>query len=207
MRNWIASVLLVGTMGVASSAAAQEQADMNATRFGFHFGLGVGGEAHTSYPGVADPAGSDLDPSIALGLRLDAPKWKYLALGSLVQIDFPKGDDVGDRAARFDFDLLVRPRVVLHTSAGPLELYGLVPIGFTVALPRDAIPLFDTGFGWNLGVLAGAQFFFHPRVGILFELGWMRHDSRHDNDVPFVDGKAQIVTNQAIMNFGVSVIL
>lgn len=143
----------------------------------------------------------DLDPSIGFGVRVERRLADWMALGGMFEMLAAKRDGVDDRFFFLDADIFakVMHEIELSGSMG-LEIYGLVPFGFTIGLDGD-----DTfgdevrGFGLNTGLLAGAMLIL-DHVGIIVEMGF-RHRSVWDE----VNGRDwRLGVTQFAMNFGVS---
>lgn len=179
-----------------SEASAQ---DANALRLSGFFALGAGGTGKAD--SVIDVE-SDLDATVGFGVRLDVPVIDYLTVGAQFGFNFMKIDGVDDRDPILDIpDLIVRGRYPIELGGGLLEPYVGFLIGGTIHILGEDDNK-DTAYGWNVGVLFGAQYFFTDHFGALVEVGWHRHAATHDAGGPDIG----FSMNQAAMNFGVSYI-
>ncbi len=185
-------------LGSGSDASAQDPMDLHFSTF---FALGAGGEFD-----LEDDASFDLDATVGLGLRLDVPVLKYLAIGGQVGFNFWKLEDAEDRDTLIDLpDLVVRGRVPIELRRGLLEPYAAFLIGGTISVIGEDDNK-DSAYGWNVGLLFGLNYFFTDVLGILFELGWHRHAATHDFDLGPVTVEGTGSINQAAINFGLTVL-
>jgi hypothetical protein len=192
-----ALALFMGALGAAPSLASAQDAD--ALRLSTFFGLGVGGTGQVETG--AFTVESDLDATVGFGLRLEVPVLEYLTLGGQLGFNFMKIDGVDDRDPLLDLpDLIVRGRYPIQLNSGLLEPYVGFLVGGTLHILGEGDNK-DTAYGWNVGVLFGAQYFFTDMVGALVEVGWHRHAANHN---VAGDADAKFSMNQAALNFGVS---
>lgn len=201
------SALALASLASISSAEAQsvEHFKSSPTRVTGYFALTACCEAqlvNLDGPGEGE---FDLDPGIGLGLRVERRLADWLALGGMFELLAAKADGVDDRFFFMDFDLFgkVMHEIELSGSMG-LEVYGLIPFGFTIGLDGD-----DTfgdevrAFGLNTGLMAGAMLIL-DHFGIIVELGF-RHRSVWDEvDSIFGNADVRLGVTQFAMNFGVT---
>lgn len=168
-----------------------------------YFALGAGGEldVETDAPlGLGDYS-PDLDPTLGFGLRIEVPILSILSVGGLFEMGGYKADDV-DREADlyFDFDVFAKIGPTLELSQDlDLEIYGIVPFGFSIYRPDaddiDALKGLNFGFGGGAALYLG-KFAFFAEIG-------MRHRRVYD-EVRDVD--VRIASTQAMMNFGATIV-
>jgi hypothetical protein len=199
------SVLFTLVIGAATLGASKASAqDANALHLSSFFGLGFGGAWDVDVAGTS--TGGDLDATVGLGLRFEVPLLDYLTIGGQLGFNFPKIDGQDDRQKWLDLpDLIVRGRYPVRLGPGVLEPYVGFLIGGTVSMLKFSATgddIKDTAYGWNVGVLFGAQYFFNDRFGALFEIGWQRHAANHSQSTAFGDIDVSYSANQAVMNFG-----
>jgi hypothetical protein len=141
---------------------------------GLHFGFG--GELDVDLDsGVRLATGEpDLDPTVGLQAGVDYVLWKYFALGGELRLSWWKPErniialrDDPDRSLFVDID--IKPRGRYAFSNLPLEIYGTLPLGLSIASINDDIRM-DGGAGFNLGFGAGATYFVTSRFGLNMEL-------------------------------------
>jgi hypothetical protein len=198
LRGAASTFVFVATLfGFTSAASAQDPDDLHLSGF---LALGFGGEWNVD--GGPITVDGDLDATVGFGLRLDVPLLEYLTVGGQIGFLFPKLDGVDSRESWIDLpDLIVRGRYPVRLGNGLLEPYVGFLIGGTISVLGED-DLKDTAYGWNVGLLFGAQYFFTDVIGALFELGWHRHAANHEGDLGDLDYSA----NQAAMNLGISVL-
>ncbi|MDB4975041.1 MAG: hypothetical protein JWN48_3382, partial [Myxococcaceae bacterium] len=68
----------------------------------------------------------------------------------------------------------------------PLEVYGALPIGLTVAGVKGEV---DGRPGFNIGIVGGANYWFTSRIAINAELGWVFHKYGYEVGGQTVDVK------------------
>jgi len=149
----------------------------------------------------------DLDPGIGFGLRAERRVANWLAVGGLFELLAAKIDGVDDRFFFIDADLFGKVMYELQLSGSmSLEVYGLIPFGFTAGLDGDETFGDEVrAFGLNTGLLAGAMLLLE-HFGIVLEMG-LRHRSVWDEIDTFLIGRrdVRLSVTQFAMNFGVSV--
>lgn len=116
------------------------------------------------------PVDRHADPTIAFQGGVDYLLHEYFALGGEMRFNFVKED--GDNERQFLWDLVVKPRGRYQFTNIPLELYGALPVGLSVAAGLHNL---DGGASATLGLLGGATYFFTEHLGINGETGAMFH--------------------------------
>lgn len=201
MRNQtLLFALALVSATLPSLASAQSRDDV---RLSLYFALGAGGEIDFDTDaafGFGDFE-ADLDPTLGFGLRFEKPVVPYLSVGGLFEMGGYKIDDVErDADLYFDFDVYAKigPRLDLSGDLD-LEVYGFLPIGFTLFRPDGDNS--DNMFGFNLGVGGGAALYVGS-FGFFAEIG-MRHRRVYDepNDID-----VRLATTQAMLNFGGTIV-
>jgi hypothetical protein len=124
--------------------------------------------------------GADLDPTVGLQGGADYVMHEYFSIGGETRFLWWKTDFADDRSFFWDIDLKPRGRYAFDNL--PLEVYGALPIGLTV--PGIAGEL-EGKIGWNIGIVAGANWFFNERMGVNAEMGWIFHQFKLDVPGPF----------------------
>jgi hypothetical protein len=135
---------------------------------GLHFG--GGGEYKVDFDGPGD-GDIDLDPQVGLQAGADYVLMKYFAIGGELRLTWWKPEEVlnqsVDRSMFFDID--VKPRGRYEFSNIPLEVYGTMPMGLSIAALNDDMGM-DGGAGFNLGFGGGATYFFTSMIGVNLEM-------------------------------------
>jgi hypothetical protein len=142
---------------------------------GMHFGFG--GELDVNVEdgiGIAARNEPDLDPTVGLQAGVDYVLMDYFAIGGELRLSWwrPESNIAPfqadpDRSLFVDIDVKPRGRYVFKNL--PLEVYGTLPLGLTIASLNDDIPM-DGGAGFNLGFGGGAIYFFTSRIGVNMEM-------------------------------------
>jgi hypothetical protein len=201
MRNPAALLALVLVSASLPSLASAQRND--GARFSAYFALGAGGEADIESDG---PFGlgdfeADLDATLGFGLRFEKPIASIVSLGGLFEMGGYKFDDVDrDADLYFDFDVYAKigPRLDINNDLD-LEVYGLLPFGFTIFRPDGGDD--DAMFGLNFGFGGGAALYVGS-FGFFAEIG-MRHrrvyDEQNNTDI-------RLATTQAMLNFGGTIV-
>lgn len=187
-------------VGIAPAASAQDPMDLHLSGF---FALGAGGEQ--VFDGGVD---AGLDATLGFGLRLEVPVIEYLTLGGHLSFNSWRTDGEADADRQWWFDvpdLIVRGRVPIRLGDSLLEPYVAFLIGGTIST-LDEVGGDDVAYGWNVGMLAGAQYFFTEMFGVLLEVGWHRHAASHDLDLGPLNVEVDYWANQAALNFGGTVL-
>lgn len=202
------SALAVILTALTAPAAAQELEDRS-PRVAANLALGLAGEldlqANDSRTEV------DAEPSVGFDLRGELPVLDFLVLGVSfgflsVEAESSAASDPA-REETFAFDGLVRARWVFEVAQDTffIEPYLLVPVGLTLAaLPDDDGAGDDVWPGWNLSVLAGAQFLHASGIGGYLELGWRHAEVYQRQRIPFLgDVDVSLILNELALNAGV----
>lgn len=144
-------------------------------------GIHIGGGGNVKAMPERGPSGKS-SAHFLVGFQggLDHIIHEYVALGG--EFRFTSTDlDLRDRALLVDFTF--KPRGRYAFSNIPLEVYGTLPLGFSVfALRNEA----DAKFNMNFGIGAGAMYFFTDRLGINAEMTGLFH-WRRDTAPGFID--------------------
>jgi len=113
---------------------------------------------------------SRLDPTLGLQGGVEYVVMDYFSIGGEMRFLFPKEDGEPDR--HFLWDLVVKPKGRYVFPELPLEVYGAMPLGLTVA----GIDGPDEGtVGFNIGLVGGATWWLNENMGVNAELGWVFH--------------------------------
>jgi hypothetical protein len=201
MRNPAALLALVLVSASLPSLASAQRND--GARFSACFALGAGGEAdvETDGPFGLGDFEADLDATLGFGLRFEKPIASIVSLGGLFEMGGYKFDDVDrDADLYFDFDVYAKigPRLDINNDLD-LEVYGLLPFGFSIFRPDEDDS--DAMFGLNFGFGGGAALYVGS-FGFFAEIG-MRHrrvyDEVNDTDV-------RLASTQAMLNFGGTIV-
>jgi hypothetical protein len=170
-----------------------------------------GGDVKTNFSNTSDGVTTAANASVGFGARFEAAITEYIAVGALFEYaalqragaTFPiVGTVTPDRDKLMDFDVWVKGGTRLDLGPGELEVYGGVPFGLTAAVvtfsgDRETLP------GYNLGLLAGAQYWF-DRFGVFTELGYRFHKV-FDRSVLGSDVQASYRISQLAWHLGGSV--
>jgi hypothetical protein len=163
--------------GTETSDAAFQQ-----LRVAPYFLLGFGGVSQ----------GVELAATVGLGGRVEYPVWDYIEVGAdlswaALKFEFPGAD----RSHVLDFDPFVKGRYVFEVAGMPMEIYALVPIGYSHFFADQG----SNEPGWNIGFLAGAELLLTDWIGVFAELGFKHHEF-------YPDGTNDIKTTQGRMHLG-----
>jgi hypothetical protein len=159
---------------------------------GLHFGFGgeLDVDVDTGF-GLISANDPDLEPTIGLHAGAEYLLMEYFALGGELRLSWwkpernitPGSQSDPDRSMYVDIN--VKPRGRYTFSSIPLEVYGTLPLGLSVAAVNDDIPM-DGGPGFNLGFGGGVTYFFTPHIGVNTELLGVWH---------WFDGKLDVGTD------------
>lgn len=144
-----------------------------------------------------------LDPTLGFGLRGESFVHDYFAVGGGAEFSWYRPDD-GDSVFHLDLSINLRPRYLLFGDGNmALEIYALVPIGFSRLASRDVQGLsgeeeIDAMLGWHIGASAGARLRIN-RFAIFSDVGWRR--------TQLFDDDLQFLANQFRFHLGASVAL
>jgi hypothetical protein len=140
---------------------------------GLHFG--GGGDLRIDPDGGGGTAEVSLAPVVGLQAGVDYVMMDYFALGGELRATFWNTSDYSDgdigRSTFIDIDVKPRGRYVFDF---PLEVYGMMPMGLTIAALNDDWNA-DGGAGFNLGFGGGANYFFTDKIGINSEMAAIWH--------------------------------
>jgi len=119
-----------------------------------------------------DEGGSELFPTIGFHAGADFVLMDYFSIGGETRFLFFKPEAIGDDDRSFLWDISVKPRGRYAFDGMPLEVYLALPLGLTVpGIEGEA----EGEVGWNIGIVAGANYFFSESLGVSLELGWHFH--------------------------------
>lgn len=194
--------------GAAEPSPPTPPPDPAGHRFVMGLHSAFGGEADI---GVGGGSSSDgLAPTVGVHLRAEFVLHDYFVMGPMFVLGAWNTDSFDDsdigRSYFFDLDVLARARYPFALGSAAGEAYVGIPVGFTSSfLGKDLRRMSgvgDAGLGYNVGVWLGTQLFFGP-VGIVAELGYLRHSVTHPLDSGLgTDDDFEITTNQAVLNVG-----
>jgi Outer membrane protein beta-barrel domain len=158
------------TVAPRSAPIARRSGPVGPLRFFGGFRLGVGGQ----FVNMDGPGNFDAKATPGLQAGVDYVVMDYFAIGGETRLNWVKDEDQDDRTMLWD--LVVKPRGRYQFNNLPLELYGTLPVGLSVAnYPNDTVVEVDGGAGATVGLLGGANYFFTDHMGINAELGAMFH--------------------------------
>jgi len=136
------------------------------------FYLAVGGDLqwtdnrYNAFGGAA----ASLNPTVGLQSGVDYVLHDYFSIGGETRFLWWKVDGGTDRNFLWDIDVKPRGRYAFHNI--PLEVYGALPIGLTVAGIKGEA---EGKPGFNIGLVGGANYWFTSRLAVNAELGWNFH--------------------------------
>ncbi|HEY6881656.1 MAG TPA: hypothetical protein VI299_26700 [Polyangiales bacterium] len=163
-------------------------------RFYGGFNVAVGGELQIDSDQFATGASVDLDPTVGLQFGADYVLHEYFSLGGETRFLWFKADRDDGRNFLWDLDVKPRGRYAFHNL--PLEVYGTLPIGLTVAgIDGPA----EGKAGFNVGLLGGANWFFTKNLGVNAEIGWQFHRFKVDGDVGLFTATTTNKINQFVL--------
>lgn len=204
-------LLLVAALSAFAAPAAAQELQDRSPRLAANLALGFAGELDSQ---INDTRGEvDTEPSVGFDVRFELPVLDFLVVGAsfgFLSVE-PEGTSLSDpeREETFSFDGLIRARWVFEAVMNELfiEPYVLVPVGFSMAiLPDDDGSGDDVWPGWNLSVVAGAQFIHGSGFGGYVEMGW-RHAEVYDHRSATVLGVTvntdlSLILNELALNVG-----
>lgn len=202
-RSAVLGAMVFG-IHLCSLSTASAQADPGRMRLMGLAQFGFGGEVEVN------GGDADLEASMGPMARFEAPLAKYFVLGAQFGALFWQSefnDAIGlDRQVMIDFDVVPKvPFVRFAHRRSFTELYAALPVGFSLSVLRDQpATIDDVGPGWNIGLLMGVQHYFHNRLGLVGEMGWMRHAGSHDTAG---GGNIDLHFNQFQLQLGLSYLL
>jgi hypothetical protein len=157
-------------------------------RFYGGFSVAVGGNRTEESPLFSRDL--SLDPTVGFQGGADYVIMDYFSIGGEMRFLWTKVNGAGDRDFLWDID--VKPRGRYPFKKFPLEVYGALPIGLTVA----GIPNAPEGKpGFNVGLVGGATWWFTSKMGVNAELGWVFHKYRRE----LFDVQTDISMNQFLL--------
>ncbi len=162
-----------------------------------HFGFG--GDLGSAINATNEEADSNMDTTFGAQLRMEFPLGRYLAvgghLGFLSWIADHAEDSGEDRNRLLSFGPWIKGRYPFFIEQYHSEFYGGLMLGLNLSMlsndGRNAIDpgrISAVGLGWNVGLMAGMQFFLYEELGLHLEFGWMRHAFAHRIDDYVVPG-------------------
>ena len=182
-----------GAVSVSASASGPRASSSrggsarNPGRIRINAGLHFGGGGEWELDGEGGGGEADMDPHVGLQAGAEYILFEYFALGGELRLTWWKPDDnelfVGDVDRSMFFDLNVKPRGRYQFDRFPLEVYGTLPMGLSIANMDNDTNL-DGGAGFNLGFGGGATYFFTSLIGINAEILGVWHWFDADFDTP-----------------------
>lgn len=197
MRRGIVLAALVALGFVCFGATAQAKMGLTV---GLDLDLGLGGELGLEGADGQVDTEDDLDATVGLNLFALYELLRFLDLGGHVGFHWWETDSGTDRNLFVDIGPTLRGKVGL--LGGDLQLHLSLPTGLTIGRLGTEIQNVDqTGAGFHIGLLFGADYRVWSGLRPFLELGWMLHFVSHGvNGASNVDG----ITNQFALNFGVA---
>jgi opacity protein-like surface antigen len=169
--------------------------DVGPLRFYGGFNIAVGGDLKLDEDLLGVEVSPDLDPTVGLQFGADYVLHEYFSIGGETRFLWFKID--GGQSRNFLWDLDIKPRGRYAFGNIPLEVYGALPIGLTVAgIEGEGA---DGGAGFNVGLLAGANWFFTNHLGVNAEMGWQFHKFKVEADAGQFSGEAHWKMNQFVL--------
>lgn len=162
----------------SSSARSSSTGSRGPTRVYGGIHLGGGGNLKVM-PEDFDSDKVDMKFLVGFQGGLDHVIHQYVALGGEFRFTSTDIKYADERPILVDFTF--KPRGRYEFSNIPLEVYGTLPLGFSVVAPRNDG---DTKFNMNFGIGAGAMYFFTEKLGINAELTGIFHWFRQTYDGP-----------------------
>jgi hypothetical protein len=158
----------VGSSSVGSSSGRGAVGPLR-INVGLH--LGLGGDLKLEADEGGGESEDDLLVTPGLQAGADYVVMDYFSIGGELRLSWfnTDGGDDADIGRSMFFDLDVKPKGRYAFSKIPLEVYGTLPLGLSVAAMNDDTGL-DGGAGFNLGFGPGATYFFTDRIGINTEM-------------------------------------
>jgi hypothetical protein len=156
------------------------------------FSLAVAGDRHeTTGDFETSP---HLDPTLGFQGGADYVLHKYFSIGGEMRFLWAKLDGLADRDFLWDLD--VKPRGRYAFDKLPLEVYGALPIGLTVAGISGAA---EGKAGFNVGLVGGATWWFTSHMGVNAEMGWVFHKYGRDVEVVNTQIHSDLSMNQFLL--------
>jgi hypothetical protein len=144
--------------------------------------LGFGGEVSIENDDTGAEGEDDLLATIGLQLGADYVVWDYVAVGGELRLGWVNTDgrDDGDIGRDTFIDIAVKPRGRYAFDNLPLEVYGTLPLGITFIATNGDVEdkggvELSQGPGFNLGIGAGATYFFTDHMGVNGEMAYLMY--------------------------------
>ena len=126
----------------------------------------------------------------------------FLSFGAYYRALFEMGKGEGNRVFFQDIDAFARFIVPIRSQGGDRsEFLITVPVGFS--LMTDSNKIYDTGTGFNLGILLGGNYFFHKHIGITGELGYIFRRVNSELSILNTKEKVSFTAHEISANVGV----
>jgi hypothetical protein len=194
MGRWTIRALALIALALSGTAQAQdpEAGDVSVTAEGSAGGASTGargpmrvyGGLHLggggSWVSKVDGNRGETSLGFLIGFQggLDYVMHQYFALGGEFRLTSTKPSwGFGDPDRMILVDLTAKPRGRYEFASIPLEVYGTLPLGFSIVAPRNNL---DTKFNMNFGIGGGATYFFTEKMGINSEMIGIFHWFRQD---------------------------
>lgn len=185
-RTAVNKVILLFSLALAAGIASvpvEAAAQTDSTRIHAGATFGLGGELKTEFDNdniEADDA--DLVTTYGGHLGIEVPLIDLFTIGAELGLNGWNREDADDNDydRNLQLDVLVRPKLRL-TPLDLLEVYAVVPFGYTHFIPSDdksfAIGRFtgdlEGGPGFAIGGAAGATLFLLDHLGVTAEVGYL----------------------------------
>jgi len=207
MVKRLSLVLCVGCVvlsepGAVSAQESEDSKELGDLRFRLviagHFGLGGNLKLKLDDPFGGGQTTLEGKPDTTLGvdIRAEKPVLKHLTVGGIAS-NFWFGAADG-REPGLDIAVLIKPRVPLRAGGKEAEFYVQFQVGPSFFFLRGDQVL-DTFVGFNIGFAPGFQIFVAPKLGVLFEVGYMYDWGKYR------DGDIILSLSQAVIRFGFTV--
>jgi len=212
MHGWarwvVAAALVAATVTWTNDADAQRRrgGEAGQSRIGAHALFGFGGEADFDFDGSSIFDGDDdLETTFGFGLVFEHAVHRYFLLGGRFEAGWwltESWDDSDvDRSVVLDFSPQAKGRYPFDLGGAQAEVSVTVPFGLTVSLPDDDIAGdWDTGVGFNVGILGGFAVMLEGGFGFYTEMGWRWHTVYHEEQDAEIE--VDVSTSQFVMHFG-----
>jgi hypothetical protein len=186
--NKLFLVILAATAIGFVSAPARSYAQEDAVRAHLSSAFGFGGEqsAEAKNDDTPDLRDADLIPTLGFALGVEVPRHTYFTFGAELGLSWWNTEERADPPIVDEYDrhrqldMLLRPKLRFSPLSG-LELYGVVPLGFTYCIPSKDTDRSAAGIdveakggpGFAIGASAGATLFVLEHVGFTLEAGYL----------------------------------
>lgn len=178
----------VADSGPEPAASQPAPSSLDAMRIAAYGVLGFGGESEINAEGPDTPAqDSDMLTTFGLGGHVDFPLHRNFVLGvgpALMWVNDEADEDLDvGRSMLLEADVIAKVRHPFASGSSTVEVYAAVPVGLSLMFLSDDItdPLDGTGvdittpFGFNFGIVGGAQVLFSDGWGLIGQLGYRYH--------------------------------